>query len=38
MKSAADDRLDLGAQAVERVAVDAREQAAVAPFDIDVPA
>ncbi len=27
------DRLDLGAQAVERIAVNAREQPAVAPFE-----
>ena len=27
------DRLDLGAQPVERVAMDARQQAAVAPFE-----
>jgi hypothetical protein len=28
------DRLDLGSQAVERVAVNAREQPAIAPFEL----
>ena len=34
MKSAGADRLDLGAQAVERVAMDARQQPPVAPFEV----
>ena len=34
MKSAAADRLDFGAQAIQRVAVDAREQPPIAPLEL----
>ena len=34
MKSALDDRLDLGAQRADRVAMDARQQAPLAPFEL----